>query len=128
MIALRARRTRAINRTLILIAIGAMITAAALVLTVPRAAADITDTTFIAALDQRGIDYPSAGYAIRAAHSICDTLDAGVAPAAAAMKLAEVSYLNLSEAGYFVGASIGVYCSWHAADLAAAAHPGQVEA
>lgn len=120
MIALRARRARAINRTLILMAIGTLI-AAALVLASARAHANTTDDAFIHALDGRGIAYPSSGYAINAAHAICEAIDHGAAPAAAAMKLAEVSYLNLSEAGYFVGASIAAYCDWHAGSIGSVA-------
>ena len=115
------QRPKVVRRRIIALAammvVGAVGAAAALA---PRADADSTDVAFLAALDSKPITYPDAGYAIRAAWTICDQLDTGISAPVLVSTLAQVSYLNVGEAGYFVGASIAAYCPRHAAQAVAA--------
>ena len=102
------QRPKVVRRRIIALAammvVGAVGAAAALA---PRADADSTDVAFLAALDSKPITY-------------CDQLDTGISAPVLVSTLAQVSYLNVGEAGYFVGASIAAYCPRHAAQAVAA--------
>lgn len=78
------------------------------------ARADTTDDAFIHALDREGIEYPSRAYALRAGWAVCHELDNGTPVMVVIYGLSKVSYLGPAEAGYFVGASIGAFCPYHA--------------
>jgi hypothetical protein len=78
--------------------------------TTPTAHADAIDDEFLAALDAQGIEYASAEAAIIAAHEVCDELDLGRTPTQVAHTVINNSNLDGYHAGYFVGASIAVYC------------------
>jgi Protein of unknown function (DUF732) len=74
------------------------------------------DAEFLAALDGRGITYPSAAYAIRAGHGVCRGIDLtpGGTIANAVMIVADDSQLPPADATYFVADAIAFYCPWDA--------------
>jgi len=79
----------------------------------PAEASPVNDRAFILALDEEGIAYPSAGYAIRAAKTVCGELDSGLPVDYVVTELAAVSALTLFQAGYFTGVAIAAYCPQH---------------
>ncbi len=78
---------------------------------VPTVRADPLDDKFIAALQSRDIHYTSPEAAIAAAHLVCDELNNGDSKAKVAQDVIDQTDLDPYHAGYFVGASVGAYCS-----------------
>jgi Protein of unknown function (DUF732) len=78
---------------------------------VPTVRADPVDDKFIAALQSRDIHYLSPESAIAAAHQVCTELDSGEPKAQVAQDVIDQTDLDPYHAGYFVGASVGAYCS-----------------
>jgi hypothetical protein len=76
--------------------------------------ADPNDDEFLAALQSRGITYRSPDAAIAAAHLVCTELDQGEPKSQAAQDVIDQTDLDPYHAGYFVGASVGAYCSQYA--------------
>ena len=92
------------------VAIATMLTAASLVV-VPTVRADPLDDKFIAALQSRDIHYNSVEAAIAAAHQVCAELNNGDSKAKVSQDVIDQTDLDPYHAGYFVGASVGAYCS-----------------
>lgn len=78
---------------------------------VPTVRADALDDKFIGALQSRDIHYRSPEAAIAAAHLVCDELNNGDSKAKVAQDVIDQTDLDPYHAGYFVGASVGAYCS-----------------
>jgi hypothetical protein len=81
---------------------------------VPAVRADPVDDKFIAALQSRDIHYRSPEAAIAAAHVVCAELDNGEPKSQVAQDVIDQTDLDPYHAGYFVGASVGAYCSQYA--------------
>jgi hypothetical protein len=81
---------------------------------VPAVRADPIDDKFIAALQSRDIHYQSPESAIVAAHEVCAELDNGQPKSQVAQNVIDQTDLDPYHAGYFVGASVGAYCSQYA--------------
>lgn len=78
---------------------------------VQTAHADTNDSKFIALLNSEGItDHVSPSHAIEAAHSVCSKLEGGEKPEQVANDVLNSSTMPAYHSGYFVGASIKVYC------------------
>ena len=91
--------------------IAAASATAAIGLAAPIAHADTNDGRFLAALKSEGItDHVSPQHAIEAGHAVCQKLDAGQTPAQVANDVLNSSAMPAYHSGYFVGASIKVYC------------------
>ncbi len=88
-----------------------LLSAAALI-SAASASADPTDDTFVAALENYGIDIDGRDTAIAHGHAVCAGLDKGQDSSFLAMKLMNDTKLNLSsrQAGFFIGASVAAYC------------------
>jgi hypothetical protein len=87
-------------------------------LAAPVAQADTNDGTFLAALKSEGItDHVSPQHAIEAAHAVCQKLDAGETPTQVANDVLNSSTMPAYHSGYFVGASIKVYCPQYMAKV-----------
>jgi hypothetical protein len=71
------------------------------------------DAGFRAALSSHGIMYSSPEVAVVAAHLVCTKIDGGETPTQVAQEVLNYSRLDTYHAGYFVGASIAVYCPQH---------------
>jgi len=99
------------TRTLLYLAAAGALAVAPLV-AATDAHADTNDVAFLAVLADHGIDSGNgAGGLITAGHAVCRELGAGYpADDVAAMVAAANPKLTLSDAGYFVGASIAAYC------------------
>ncbi len=78
---------------------------------IPTVHADQLDDMFIAALQSRDIHYKSPEAAIAAAHLVCSELNNGDSKAKVAQDVIDQTDLDPYHAGYFVGASVGAYCS-----------------
>ena len=74
------------------------------------------DTEFIRRLDSANIHYNSESKAIKGAHAVCDYLDKGYSVDQATAGAMEV-VTDPWDAGYIVGASIGVYCPKYGAQI-----------
>ena len=73
--------------------------------------ADTTDDKFLAALKSQGIsDHISSAHAIEAGHFVCQKLDDGVSPGDVATDVLASSNMPAYHSGFFVGASIKLYC------------------
>ena len=100
---------------------------AALLFAVPLvavpAAADQTDDAFVAALEKRGIVFPSDDAAVAMARTVCAKLDEGQKPAGLALALAKTTVPSARDAGYFIGASVAFYCPEHRSDAGIAVPP-----
>ncbi|WP_407687173.1 DUF732 domain-containing protein [Mycobacterium sp. HUMS_1102779] len=95
---------------------------AALLFAVP-AAADQVDDAFVAALQKRGIVFPSDAAAIAAARNVCAGLDNGQTPAGLTLALAKTTFLSARDAGYFIGASVASYCPQYRSDAGISVPP-----
>jgi hypothetical protein len=85
---------------------------------VSTAHADTNDDTFLAALKSQGItDHVSSKNAIEAGHTVCQKLDQGMTPTQVAADVLNSSNMPAYHSGYFVGASIKVYCPQYAHEL-----------
>lgn len=100
----------------------AAIPLAALVFAAP-ASADQTDDAFVAALEKRGIVFPSDAAAIAAARNVCAGLDNGQTPAGLTLALAKTTFLSARDAGYFIGASVASYCPQYRSDAGISVPP-----
>ena len=73
--------------------------------------ADTNDDRFLAALKSEDItDHISPQHAIEAGHTICQKLDNGQTPTQVANDVLNSSAMPAYHSGYFVGASIKLYC------------------
>ncbi len=78
---------------------------------VSTAHADTKDDQFLALLKSAGItDHVSPQHAIEAAHTVCQKLDDGMTPIDVANDVLNSSSMPAYYCGYFVGASIKLYC------------------
>ena len=78
---------------------------------VSTAHADTDDDKFLALLKAEGItDHVSPAHAIEAAHNVCQKLDQGMTPTEVANDVLNNSAMPAYHCGYFVGASIQIYC------------------
>jgi hypothetical protein len=85
---------------------------------VSTAHADTNDDKFLSILKTEGItDHVSPQHAIEAAHTVCQKLDAGQTPAQVANDVLNSSVMPAYHCGYFVGASIKVYCPQHMSEV-----------
>lgn len=107
-------RPRQLRRRIIALCAMLVITGTAAAAVCAPARADTTDEVFLLTLDRQGIGYPSRAYALRAGWAVCHELDNGTPVMVVIYGLSKVSYLGPAEAGYFVGASIGAFCPYHA--------------
>ncbi|MGV0626754.1 DUF732 domain-containing protein [Mycolicibacter minnesotensis] len=80
---------------------------------IPVARADPIDTTFLGALNSKGIDFLSGQDAVIAGHEVCDELDAGRAKSDVVSEVMQSSRLDGYHAGFFVGVSISAFCPRH---------------
>jgi hypothetical protein len=71
------------------------------------------DTEFLSALDKQGIAYTSPEKATKLAHAICGEFDRGTTLNEVTTKLLEPGKLSAYNAGYIIGASVGIYCPEH---------------
>jgi hypothetical protein len=91
---------------------------AAIGLAAPVAHADTDDGKFLAALKSEGItDHVSPQDAIEAGHAVCQKLEAGESPTQVANDVLNSSTMPAYHSGYFVGASIEVYCPQYMAKV-----------
>lgn len=87
-------------------------------MTAPHAdAAPYVDPVFIEVLDAEGIGYTSPAAATQAGMAVCEFLDSGWGLMATVGEVIDASGLDASRAAYFVGASIGAFCPWHASKV-----------
>lgn len=89
--------------------IGAAVIASPLLTSCSSAA----DNGYIERLDEGGIYYSSEVQAIKTAHSICDTLDAGVSVEDAVYRGSATSGYSIHDTAYIVGASVKFFCDEH---------------
>lgn len=69
------------------------------------------DNKFLALLKADGIiDHISPSHAIEAAHTVCQKLDSGATINDVANDLLNSSSMPAYDCGYFIGASIRIYC------------------
>jgi hypothetical protein len=80
----------------------------------PNAHAEGHDDAFLTTLTSKGIKFGSPQSAIIAAHEVCDELGLGKAKSDVANEVMQNSNLDGYHAGYFVGASVAVYCPKYA--------------
>jgi Protein of unknown function (DUF732) len=100
-----------INVTDVKMLIAAASVTAAIGSAVTVAHADTNDGKFLAALKSEGItDHVSPQHAIEAGHTVCQKLDARQTPTQVANDVLNSSTMPAYHSGYFVGASIKVYC------------------
>lgn len=92
------------------VGLASAIVGGALYFSAPAAADPVTDNAFQNALDSEGITYPSADYAITTGHQVCTLLDRGNSWVAVSYAIARNSTLDVEDAAFLVGASIGAYC------------------
>src|ERR1700759_360758 len=76
----------------------------------PAARADAVDDSFIGAVKNRGIKFPSPQAAIVAGHEVCDELDLGRQKSDVASEVMQNSNLDSYAAGFFVGVSVAAFC------------------
>jgi hypothetical protein len=81
---------------------------------VPTVRADPSDDKFLAALQVQTISYRSPEAAIAAGHLVCDELDRGETKSQVAQDVMDNTDLDPYHAGFFVGASVGAYCTQYA--------------
>lgn len=81
---------------------------------VPTVRADVNDDKFLAALQEQAITYRSPEAAIAAGHLVCDELDRGETKSQVAQDVMDNTDLDPYHAGFFVGASVGAYCTQYA--------------
>jgi hypothetical protein len=98
---------------LALLWLAAAVMFAVAVLLAPHTKADTTDDVFIAAIDDRGIQYSSREYAIRGAKAICSEIDSGATLVDVAAEVNRISGLTIEDAGFLTGAAVAAYCPWH---------------
>jgi Protein of unknown function (DUF732) len=85
---------------------------------VSTAHADTNDNKFLAALKSEGItDHVSPEHAIEAGHTVCQKLDQGMTPTQVAADVLNSSNMPAYHSGYFVGASIKVYCPQYTPEM-----------
>ncbi|MGV0624478.1 DUF732 domain-containing protein [Mycolicibacter minnesotensis] len=95
------------------ISVSAALAAVALLgLAAPAVADPASDSTFLGALDQMGISYPSAADAVAGGQAVCQYLVEGHTPnqAAKGVKNANPS-LTLTKASQFVHIAHAAYCN-----------------
>jgi len=94
--------------------VGAAAVCAAALLFAAPATADPTDDAFVAALEKRGIFFPTDDAAVAKAHNVCAGLGKGQTPASMILSLGR--QFSARQAGYFIGASVAFYCPEHKGD------------
>jgi hypothetical protein len=62
-------------------------------------------------------DHISPQHAIEAGHTVCKKLDSGMTPTQVANDVLNSSVMPAYHSGYFVGASITVYCPQYTSEL-----------
>lgn len=72
--------------------------------------ADETDDIFIAALEQEGIPFSTAGNAIELAGAVCEYAAAGQDKTQIALEIMEPAGWSPEQSGFFVGAATQSYC------------------
>lgn len=101
-----------------LFATGVLI--AALTLAAPSVHADSNDAVFLRTLNDGGIHGNPSGV-INLGHKVCDGLAAGASPAMIEQTMAsngtDSFHLSFDQAGFLVGASVGVYCPGYAPNI-----------
>lgn len=73
--------------------------------------ADETDDIFIAALEQEGIPFSTAGNAIELAGAVCEYAAAGQDKTQIALEIMEPAGWSPEQSGFFVGAATQSYCT-----------------
>ncbi|OBH46186.1 hypothetical protein A5683_16580 [Mycobacterium mantenii] len=96
-------------------AISAVLVSATALFAAAPASADAPDDTFVNALANYGIDVSDRDSAIAHAHAVCAGFDRGQDSSFLALKLThDPSFdLSLKQAGFFIGASVAIYCPQH---------------
>ncbi len=79
----------------------------------PAVHADAVDTTFLGALNAKGIDFASGQSAVMAGHEVCDELDGGRQKSDVVSEVMHSSQLDGYHAGFFVGVSVSAFCPRH---------------
>jgi len=79
----------------------------------PPVHADAIDTTFLGALNSRGIDFANGQSAVMAGHEVCDELDGGRQKSDVVSEVMQSSRLDDYHAGFFVGVSVSAFCPRH---------------
>ena len=98
-------------RMLVLIGLGALIAAAVTGTAIAKADPEnVYEYAFIQTLDQEGIGYPDADYALRAGYQVCNARYQGLTEMQVASGILAVSALTSHQAGYFVGAAEAAFC------------------
>ncbi|CAJ1494901.1 DUF732 domain-containing protein [[Mycobacterium] kokjensenii] len=85
----------------------------AAVLLAPAAYADAIDTTFLGALNAKGIGFANGQSAVIAGHEVCDELDVGRPKTDVVSEVMRSSRLDDYHAGFFVGVSVSAFCPRH---------------
>lgn len=80
---------------------------------VPAVHADAVDTTFLGALNSKGIDFVNGQSAVIAGHEVCDELDVGRQKSDVVSDVMRNSQLDGYHAGFFVGVSVSAFCPRH---------------
>ena len=80
---------------------------------VPAVHADAVDTTFLGALNSKGIDFANGQSAVIAGHEVCDELDSGRQKNDVVSEVMQSSQLDGYHAGFFVGVSVSAFCPRH---------------
>jgi Protein of unknown function (DUF732) len=92
---------------------------------VSTAHADTNDDKFLAILKSEGItDHISPQHAIQAGHMVCQKLDDGMTPTQVVNDVLDSSNMPEYHCGYFVGASIRVYCPQYLPEEGPGENPG----
>lgn len=79
----------------------------------PAARADMVDSSFLSALNSKGIDFASGQNAVIAGHEVCDELDQGRQKNDVVSEVMSSSRLDDYHAGFFVGVSVSAFCPRH---------------
>jgi Protein of unknown function (DUF732) len=104
-------KQREITKKISTCALGALLA----VMLVPAAAAraDQTDQDFTSFVESHGVNLGSPTLAVKAAHVMCQDLDAGYTEKDEVDQLTGTHRLNQGQAQMFVGAATADYCPQH---------------
>lgn len=79
----------------------------------PVVHADAVDSTFLSALNDKGIQFASAQSAVLAGHEVCNVLDGGRPKGDVVSEVMQSTQLDGYHAGFFVGLSVSAFCPRH---------------
>ncbi|MGH7954445.1 MAG: DUF732 domain-containing protein [Gloeomargaritales cyanobacterium] len=79
----------------------------------------VSDQLFIANLDKGNVPHTDDSQTIKLGHSVCTQLDSGVSFVSVGLSLMSTG-LDVNQAGFLIGTSIGAYCPSHTGLISAA--------